>query len=842
MKKLAPFFYLLFLILIFSFISCSPQNEVADTAGHKYNGSYTGEYLNRIAFPIGGIGAGMFCIEGTGAISHMSVRNRPEVFNEPCMFAAVSVRGIENGSLVIEGEVPEWKKFGRPDSGNGSGGTTYGLPRFESAVFTARFPFAVINLRDPGLPLEVTINGWSPFIPTDADNSSLPVGGIEYSFKNTGKSRVEALFSYNSVNFMRVPNGKNLIRPLSNGFILSETGVKDNPETKGDFAIFTNEPGTIVDHCWFRGGWWDPLTITWNSIAKAEPRSTPPADGPAPGASIYVPFTLEPGETREIRLMASWYVPDSNLKYGIDPEEPEEEECTDPDCVCKDPFYKPWYSGKFNSIEEIVNYWKTNYDDLNKKSRLFSDSFYSNTLPPEVTEAIAANLTILKSPTVLRQRDGKLWSWEGCSDNSGCCAGSCEHVWNYAQAIPHLFPELERTLRETEFGPNQDMEGHQTFRSALPIRPVATTFYAASDGQPGGIMKVYRDWHISGNSGWMKEIYPKVVESMDYCIRTWDPRNTGTLEEPHHNTYDIEFWGPDGMCTSFYLGALRAISEMGKFLGEDVSKYESLYEKGRRAMESDLYDGEYFIQKIKWQGLNSPDPVKASEGSWSSDYSEEAKALLQKEGPKYQYGTGCLSDGVLGAWIGEVCGLRNIIDSSKVTSHLNSVYKYNFRKNLANHPNPQRPSYAMGRDGGLLLCTWPKGGMLSLPFVYSDEVWTGIEYQVASHLMMKGEVEKGLEIVRTARDRYDGRVRNPFNEYECGHWYARALSSYALLQGLTGVRYDALSQTMYIDSQADDFTSFISTENGFGNVGLKNGKPFLNVAYGDITVKNYIVF
>jgi uncharacterized protein (DUF608 family) len=839
MKKINPFWISIVIILTISLCSCTQKDATQIKERHEYNGSYSGKYLDRIAFPVGGMGAGMFCLEGTGAISHMSVRNRPEIYNEPCMFAAISLKGIDNGSLVIEGEVPDWKKFGQPDSGNGSGGTTYGLPRFEEASFLARFPFADVNLKDPGLPLEVRITGWNPFIPTDADNSSLPVGGIEYSFKNKGNTRVEAVFSYNSVNFMAQQNGKAFIKPLSNGFVLSESGAKDKPETKGDFAIFTNEPGTIVDHCWFRGGWWDPLTITWNTILKTETRNTPPTDQPAPGASLYVPFTLGPGETREIRLMMAWYVPDSNLKYGTDSKEDTTEECDDPNCSCKDPFYKPWYSGKFKGIEEIVNYWKTNYDDLNKKSRLFCESFYSNTLPPEVTEAVAANLTILKSPTVLRQPDGKLWNWEGCSDNSGCCAGSCEHVWNYAQAIPHLFPKLERTLRETEFGPNQDKEGHQTFRSALPIRPVATTFYAASDGQPGGIMKVYRDWHISGNNEWMKKIYPKVVQSMDYCITTWDPRNTGTLEEPHHNTYDIEFWGPDGMCTSFYLGALKAISEMGRSLGEDVAKYEALYEKGKKVIETDLYDGEYFIQKIKWQGLNSPDPVKASEGSWSSDYSEEAKVLLQKEGPKYQYGTGCLSDGVLGAWIGEACGLKNILDSTKVKSHLNSVYKYNFRKSLANHSNPQRPSYALGNDGGLLICTWPKGGMLSLPFVYSNEVWTGIEYQVASHLMMMGEVDKGLNIVKTARDRYDGRVRNPFNEYECGHWYARALSSYALLQGLTGVRYDALTQTLHFDSRFGDFTSFISTETGFGNIGLKDGKPFIKVAYGEIVVKDF---
>ena len=307
------------------------------------------------------------------------------------------------------------------------------------------------------------------------------------------------------------------------------------------------------------------------------------------------------------------------------------------------------------------------------------------------------------------------------------------------------------------------------------------------------------------------------------------------------NTYDIEFWGPDGMCTSFYLGALRAVSEMGKSLGEDVSRYEELYKKGKQFMEADLYDGEYFIQKIQWKGLHAKDPVEASIGSWSSDYSEEAKLLLEKEGPKYQYGKGCLSDGVLGSWIAEVCGLKNIIDPVKVTSHLNSVFRYNFKTTLKNHSNPQRPTYAFGDEGGLLLCTWPKGEMLSLPFVYCNEVWTGIEYQVASHLMMMGEVEKGLKIVQTARSRYDGRFRNPFNEYECGHWYARALASYALLQGLTGVRYDAISRTLYMNSRTGDFTSFISTETGFGNTGLKGGKPFLNVVYGEIPVTEFVV-
>ena len=736
-------------------------------------------------------------MEGTGSISHMSVRNQPEVFNEPCMFAAISVKGLKNGTKVIEGQVPDWKKFGRPDSANGSGGMSYGFPRFQNCRFTSRFPFSTVELDDDDIPLEVKLTGWSPFIPTDADNSSLPAGAFEYSFHNKGNSRLEAVFSYNSRNFMSQENGVNRIRAVSNGFILSEEGVKDKPETKGDFAIFTSDANSVVDHCWFRGNWFDPLTITWGTILRSETRQKEPVDKGAPGASLYVPFSVGPGETKIIKVMMVWYVPDTNLKYGEDSKEKIEEDCTDAKCSCNDPFYKPWYTSKFQKIEDAINYWKTNYDDLKGKSELFRDSFYNSTLPADVTEAIAANLAILKSPTVLRQPDGKLWSWEGCGDNSGCCAGSCTHVWNYAQAIPHLFPKLERTLRATEFFPSQDKEGHQTFRSALPIRPVATTFYAASDGQLGGIMKMYRDWRISGDSEWMKKMYPNVVRSMDYCIKTWDPRSTGTLEEPHHNTYDIEFWGADGMCTGFYLGALKAISEMGKFLGEDIQKYQGLYEKGKTAIETELFDGEYFFQKIKWNGLNAPDPVDFSKGAWNSDYSAEAKELLQKEGPKYQYGKGCLSDGALGVWIADVCGLGEIIDPQKVASHLKSVYKYNFKTDLSDHSNPQRPSYAMGNEGGLLLCTWPKGEMLSLPFVYSNEVWTGIEYQVAAHLMLIGETEKALEIVGACRDRYDGRVRNPFDEYECGHWYARAMSSYGMLQGLTGVRYDAVTQKMY---------------------------------------------
>ena len=254
-------------------------------------------------------------------------------------------------------------------------------------------------------------------------------------------------------------------------------------------------------------------------------------------------------------------------------------------------------------------------------------------------------------------------------------------------------------------------------------------------------------------------------------------------------------------------------------------------------MNTALWNGGWFVQDIRWKGLRAGDPLDNPSIINSIGYTPEAAEILRREGPKYQYGDGCLSDGILGDWIARCCGLGPVLDETRTAKHLESVFKYNFRESLRDHANPQRPGYAFPQEGGLLLCSWPHGGKPSLPFVYSDEVWTGIEYQVASHLVMTGQVEEALAIVRTLRRRYDGTWRNPFDEYECGHWYARAMASYGLLQAFSGARYDAVDKTLYIKPPlAGDFRAFISTATGYGTVGIRDGKPFLEVVSGEIDV------
>jgi hypothetical protein len=167
------------------------------------------------------------------------------------------------------------------------------------------------------------------------------------------------------------------------------------------------------------------------------------------------------------------------------------------------------------------------------------------------------------------------------------------------------------------------------------------------------------------------------------------------------------------------------------------------------------------------------------------------------------------------------------------------VYRHNFKPSLWGHANPQRPGYALGDDAGLLLCTWPNGGKPTLPFIYSDEVWTGIEYQVASHLIAEGMVDEGLTIVAAVRSRYDGHTRNPWNEYECGSYYARAMSSYALLIALSGFHYAAPTHTLTIAPriEVDPFTCFFSTASGWGTFTLHANRLEVRLEVGELVVE-----
>jgi uncharacterized protein (DUF608 family) len=847
----------------FEMITSREQDNFSGAAAR----TFAGPNLLQIAMPMGGIGAGCVCLNGYGGLQDFSIRHKPATSAMPdghatgdAAFALLHVKGADPVTRLVEGPMPVERIYDQGLKGQGyRHGGHEGFPRFAECRFEARYPFGRVVLEDPSVPLRAAVTGWSPFIPLDDVNSGMPCAFLEYTFENTSGESVEFEFSYHLSHLItrqgrQIATGNAVLGPsgkgAGGGVFFTTTGVEAHEEDFGTAALYAVGQTPRVKAMWFRGGWFDSLSVLWREVSEGRFQENDGAGAEElqgrNGGSLLIAGKLAPGESVTYPVVLAWHFPNSDQTYGAPPPAPAAgalpmaaaADCG-PGCDCgpetamPKPKWRPFYAGKWADAQAVALYAAENYDSLRARTVAFADALHGSTLPAEVIDAVASNLAILKSPTVLRQENGNVWGWEGCFPQAGCCTGTCTHVWNYAQALPHLFPALERTLREQELVRSMDERGHVQFRSALPDGPTKHDHHAAADGQFGGILKLFRDWQISGNDAWLARLYPCAKQSLDYCIRTWDPDRKGGLFEPHHNTYDIEFWGPDGMCGSLYVGALSAMAQMARAVGKETeaAEYEELAQRASRFLDAELFNGEYYQQNVQWEGLR--DTSFAERMATVTDASNEMLRLQKAEGPKYQYGTGCLSDGVIGAWMARIYGVETPLNKENVRATLRAIFAHNFKPDLWEHANPQRPGYALGHEPGLLLCTWPRGGKPTLPFVYSDEVWTGIEYQVASHLIEEGMVSEGLTLVRAVRSRYEGHVRNPFNEYECGNYYARAMASYALLASLSGFRYSAATRTLWFGPRWTDgsgeFTHFFSTATGWGTIRMDRRAHSLTV-------------
>jgi len=330
--------------------------------------------------------------------------------------------------------------------------------------------------------------------------------------------------------------------------------------------------------------------------------------------------------------------------------------------------------------------------------------------------------------------------------------------------------------------------------------------------------------------------------ALEYAWQYWDRDRDGVMEGVQHNTYDIEFYGPNAMLGSYYLGALRAAEAMARHLGDDeaAAVYRSVFESGRAKIDQSLYNGEYYVQEVRLEAAeHASHDLGVSYGGFAIDPDNP-------QYPKYQAGQACLSDQLIGQWLARTVHLGDLFDPAHVRQTLQSIFHHNWRRTLTRHANPQR-IYALHDEAGLLIATWPRGERPGLPFVYADEVWCGIEYQVASHLIYEGFLLEGLCIVKGARDRYTGVRRNPWDELECGHHYARSLASYALLLAVCDFGYSAPRQALRFAPQvyADDFACFFSVDGAWGMLkqqqSAAGGWTAVEVLAGTLTLREMTV-
>ena len=748
------------------------QSRPRASTGPMPGRRFTKDSLREIAFPLGGIGTGTVSLGGCGNFRDWEIFNRPNKGGVlPFTFVSMHLAG---GGLtkplirVIERQPhpPFTGSDGVPRE------TALGLPRFREAVFTGAYPFANIEFLDAKLPVEVSLEAFNPMIPLDTADSSLPVAVLTYNVKNRATSAVNTALAFSIMN----PVGYDGVSRLGSrhadflgsnrnefrtdgsqcGLYLSSTKYSADSPRYGSMAVVTEAGDNSYSLAWPHGEWFDEFQKWWDEFLA---RSRFPGNAAAPSddkttdyASLASHFALKPGESKHVTFVLAWHFPNTeNYWSGRDESDGKP--------------LKNEYGTHWRSAWEPALHTFREIESLHTRSQKYRDALYASTLPAPVIDAVSSQASILRTNTVMVIENQLTLAFEGCNDHGGCCPMNCTHVYNYEQAMAHLYPTLERSMRETDFLVNLRRDGSMSFRTPVPLRQGGNKIHPAADGQMGCVMKVYREWMRGAGDDWLRKLWPDVKRALEYAWVKWDADRDGVMEGEQHNTYDIEFYGPNSMMGTLYLGALTAAARMAEYLGdgEAARSYRQICEKGRERLDQALWNGEYYVQKV-----------------------DES----QPKAARYQYGEGCLSDQLLGQWFAEVVGLGKLLPHDHIRSALNSIFRYNFNTDFAGFANAQR-IYALNDEKGLLLCSWPKGKRPALPFVYSDEVWTGIEYQVAAHLIYEGMVKEGLAIVEAVRARYDGTRRNPWNEIECGHHYARAMSSWSVLTALSGFGYSA---------------------------------------------------
>jgi uncharacterized protein (DUF608 family) len=375
-------------------------------------------------------------------------------------------------------------------------------------------------------------------------------------------------------------------------------------------------------------------------------------------------------------------------------------------------------------------------------------------------------------------------------------------------------------MREIEFARATDDQGLMSFRVNLPLERSHEFNKAAADGQMGCIMKMYREWQLSGDDEMLRRLWPKVKKAVEFCWIPggWDADKDGVMEGCQHNTMDVEYYGPNPQMSIWYLGALRAAEEMAHRVGDDqfAATCKNLFERGSKWIDANLFNGEYYEQKIRAPQDESQIAPSLRVGMGAKDPTH----------PDYQIGTGCLVDQLVGQYMAHLCGLGYLVDKSHVRTTLASILKYNHRDNLWEHFNCLR-SFGLGDESVLLMADYPKERPKS-PFPYFSEVMTGFEYTAAVGMLYEGQTEQGLQCIKNIRDRYDGRKRSPFDEAECGHHYARAMASWAAVPALSGFHYSGVDKTMAFT--ANDGMYFWSNGYAWGNCSISKSSSGSNVA------------
>ncbi|MEA3403266.1 MAG: GH116 family glycosyl-hydrolase [Armatimonadota bacterium] len=811
---------------------------------------YSGSSLRAVAMPMGGLGAGSVALAGDGTLRQWQVLNQVNhTAFLPGTFFAVRAQAAGAGEAPVSRllqtdcfydddfePAESTSDHVIPDEARRLAGM---LPCVSDIEYVGEYPIARLRYVDDDLLVEVRLEAFTPLIPLNSKDSGLPCAVFVFEVENTSDARMEVALLGSLQNAVGYDAGSGIAgtRCPCYGGNVNEALVREGRTAveMTNARLPADHPGqgsmalaALSEGCSVTERWNDPRALWEAFVNNGRLLPAAPAgesrDGSTFNAAVAAHMFLAPGETGRQVFVIAWHFPNHHVNwnqsgFGI----------TD----TKSRFWLGnMYANWFDCAMDVVDYVQEHQDRLAERTRLYRDTLYNTTLPYWFIDRVSSQAATLRTQTCLWNEDGNFHGFEGARGAvhgiwglaEGCCPLNCTHVWNYEMTLSRLFPDLERTMRRTDLKVQLTDEGGVIFRTVLPLYlprwqadDDSGRTNIACDGHWGTILKVCREWQQSGSDEFLDEMWPEVVRAVEYGFERWDDDADGVLDGPQWNTYDLYFYGHNTYCSLLYLAALLAVEEMATWRGETelAEQCRRRFESGGGRIDEELFNGEYYEQHLD----------ESIEGA-----------------DRRQYGRGCLSDQLFGQWWAHSLDLGYLLDPQRVRAALQSVYRYNFQHDFVDYHQQPRV-FVSDWDKGLLTTTWPHGGRQEVPMLYCDEVWTGIEFQVASHMLFEGLTKEAMHIIRAAYERHDGRWRSPWNEIECGDHYARPMSSWWMLEAAGGRAWHGPKGLLAFDPRVrpGDFRSFFITGEGWGSFAQqreeRSQRDTISLAWGKLALR-----
>ncbi len=771
----------------------------------QYVEIYSNANRVRSGIAIGGLGTGSMEFRKDGQFYNWTIMNNwPLGTGDPLVVKSYPRNHSDQSFLFflvryqVEGERPQMKllQLNNSLSEGAMQSIDYYYP-WMSAIdrieYSACFPFTRMIFTDPEMPFDIHLDAFSPFIPHDAKNSSLPGAYFNFNVEATGDREVKVfliatlrnLVGYDLIDkyFVSQPHSGNGYK----GFTMTCGGMDPGHTSTGEMGIFS-----LSDRSSYYLGWehkhpyYEKLIVSekFEDINDTDGRNME-IDGKTRArnsgnndqrcfSSIGVDQILSPGQSFSHSFVLSWYFPNRYGGITGNPDVGEKDYVLD---VEQTRILGHYYNNFFNSNEEIGNYLKDNQEELTLKTNKFQNDFYNSSLPQFVLNQVNSQFNTFISSSIFSKK-GTFAIREGMTPEKPWGPFGTIDVSLYgSSSIIALFPELQKNMMHAHRRIQSDEgEIHHGLQADIDLEHNGTWgVFHRIDLVPNYIQLVLRDFFWTGDREYLESMWPSVKNGIDYILTSRD--------EDHDMMPDMEgimcsydnfpMYGLASYIQSQWLASMASTKKAALVMGDQATfkLADEILKKGTALMEEKLWNGDYYMLSNDYNGDRGTDE-------------------------------GVLTDQLVGQWMAHQSGLGYLVDRGRVKLALASVMDYSFEEGF-----------------GLRNCTWPFYPELypihetNLWVDQANTCWTGVELAFASLLIYEGMVEEGEKVIKAVDDRYR-KAGLYWDHQEFGGHYYRPMSAWSILHSYLGLGISNGDYLFKPKLNEKEYTLFFSHGNG----------------------------